>query len=341
MPPEILGRFPGLDALGRTTTRLHPRPGAVTARQSHVGGPLLWPVDEPWPTCDTPHQAGEDVPIPEEMVARMRAAEASREVRNVLAPGEAELYQEIARLVGPGFSGWGSRNGGPLLGHRTVARPHAPANPMLAAAQLRADDVPDLPRPGGADLLQVLMCPFDHDAEEGFGPAVRLRWRREADVSEVLDEPPRGEIGDDGYAPRQCRLHPERVVEYPYPEELPDGLREQVMDWEEEGGNYVGMVMAVGWKVGGYARWGVTDAVPMPCPRCARPMPVLLTMDTFEYDDDAFARWRPVEEQHVTVDHADRARSQEPTGVRMGRGGSLRVFACLSCPDTPHRVDIQ
>ncbi|MFB9905364.1 hypothetical protein [Allokutzneria oryzae] len=29
--------------------RLHPAQGQPTARQSHIGGPLLWPAEEPWP----------------------------------------------------------------------------------------------------------------------------------------------------------------------------------------------------------------------------------------------------------------------------------------------------
>ncbi|MET7425202.1 hypothetical protein [Dactylosporangium sp. NPDC005555] len=53
--PEILAEFPELTALGRTATRLHPRratgQGAPRAGDSHVGGPLAWPADEPWPVC--------------------------------------------------------------------------------------------------------------------------------------------------------------------------------------------------------------------------------------------------------------------------------------------------
>ena len=62
---------------------------------------------------------------------------------------------------------------------------------MLAAAQLYAHDIPDFAGPPGTDLLQVLWCPFDH-GELGL-PAVVLKWRRAADVTEVLDpQPERG-----------------------------------------------------------------------------------------------------------------------------------------------------
>lgn len=49
--PEILAKFPELTALGRTATRLHPRRGTPGIGDSHVGGPLAWPADEPWPVC--------------------------------------------------------------------------------------------------------------------------------------------------------------------------------------------------------------------------------------------------------------------------------------------------
>jgi len=51
--PTDNGReIPGIAELARTATRLHPRPGAPTAGDSHIGGPLWWPAAEPWPHCD-------------------------------------------------------------------------------------------------------------------------------------------------------------------------------------------------------------------------------------------------------------------------------------------------
>ncbi|GIG01128.1 DUF1963 domain-containing protein [Catellatospora citrea] len=51
---DVAAVIPQLAPLARTTIRLHPRPGTPTAGQSSMGGPLLWPADEPWPTCDGP-----------------------------------------------------------------------------------------------------------------------------------------------------------------------------------------------------------------------------------------------------------------------------------------------
>ncbi|AUI61303.1 hypothetical protein [Amycolatopsis sp. BJA-103] len=43
--------IPGLNDLVRTAIRLHPAPGEPRHDESHFGGPLLWPSDEPWPEC--------------------------------------------------------------------------------------------------------------------------------------------------------------------------------------------------------------------------------------------------------------------------------------------------
>ena len=51
---------PEIQAFARTATRLHPAPGSPTADESHIGGPLRWPDDEPWPYCANPSSAGSD-----------------------------------------------------------------------------------------------------------------------------------------------------------------------------------------------------------------------------------------------------------------------------------------
>ncbi|WP_410654904.1 hypothetical protein [Amycolatopsis sp. lyj-112] len=54
MPSDSPGNgdgIPDLTSYARAAVRLHPRAGTPTAHDSHIGGPLLWPVDEPWPHC--------------------------------------------------------------------------------------------------------------------------------------------------------------------------------------------------------------------------------------------------------------------------------------------------
>ncbi|MEV7519367.1 DUF1963 domain-containing protein [Streptomyces sp. NPDC091371] len=54
-PVAVEELFPELAPLRREAVRLHPRAGAPTRDDSSVGGPLLWPADEPWPVCDEEH----------------------------------------------------------------------------------------------------------------------------------------------------------------------------------------------------------------------------------------------------------------------------------------------
>ncbi len=64
-PVDLTAIVPGLAEYARTATRLHPRPGSPSVHQSSVGGPLLWPADEPWPHCPGDHwDADQDGPDP-------------------------------------------------------------------------------------------------------------------------------------------------------------------------------------------------------------------------------------------------------------------------------------
>lgn len=50
-PVDVATLFPELVPYARTAIRLHPRAGSPGPDDSSVGGRLLWPADEPWPTC--------------------------------------------------------------------------------------------------------------------------------------------------------------------------------------------------------------------------------------------------------------------------------------------------
>ncbi|MQY07218.1 hypothetical protein ACRB68_53180 [Actinomadura sp. RB68] len=255
----MAAEVPGLGAYARTAVRLHPRPGNPGARDSHIGGPLLWPAGEPWPHCAEP----EDRP------------------------------PWIKGLDAP--------------------------NALVSVAQLRAADFPELAFPDGADLLQILWCPTFHP-HNGYQPEVRVVWRRGADVTDVLAAPPAPARAEDGYVPRPCVLHPERVTEYPWHEELPGELRARLHAWEEtreEPADYQSDLSVVpGCKVGGGMAWPVTDMPPQECPHCAGPIGLLLQLDSTEWD--GAGRWRPVED-------ADDA---EPTGLSIARHSHLGIFRC-------------
>ncbi|GAB2626383.1 hypothetical protein GCM10027168_67700 [Streptomyces capparidis] len=54
LPIRVAEHFPEVADLARTTTLLYPRAGDPSVHVSSMGGPLLWPADEPWPHCAAP-----------------------------------------------------------------------------------------------------------------------------------------------------------------------------------------------------------------------------------------------------------------------------------------------
>ncbi|AXE26819.1 hypothetical protein C0216_28330 [Streptomyces globosus] len=88
-PIDITVVFPQLAPLARRATRLHPRPGSPTPHDSSVGGPLLWPVDEPWPHCDEWH--GGPGPVAMLPVAQLYV----RDIPVLRPPGHADLLQVL------------------------------------------------------------------------------------------------------------------------------------------------------------------------------------------------------------------------------------------------------
>ncbi|WP_257231724.1 hypothetical protein [Streptomyces sp. Rer75] len=298
-PVDVPAVFPQLAPLARTATRLHPRPGSPSPQDSSVGGPLLWPADEPWPHCDGPHMWDQvnEILSPEDvrLRRRIRAAVASRpHLDRRLPPSAYYTPEERANA------------------ERIEAGRPWPESPiaMLPVAQLYVRDIPLLRPPGQAeaDLLQILWCPFDHPIM----PRTALFWRSAAAVTDILTtppEPPTVQFSD--YVLEPCLLDPERITEYPNPMELSKELREPLRDWSTWQAADAGvdssytpypeefyrnnLSVAPGWKVGGWASWGPTDPAPRFCPACDTEMDPLLTIATFEWDDSTRS-WIPDED---------------------------------------------
>ena len=332
---DVTALFPGLGAYAAAATRLHPRRGRPQRRRSHVGGPLWWPADEPWPACAADHVVPTQTPVPEPLLARLRAA---RNTRN-WADGAAVL-DELASEI-PGFSGVDRRDG---TAHGHVTRPEPEPTPLVAIAQLRAADVPALVPPTGADLLQVLWCPNDHELDGGgWAPAVTVRWRDESTLPARPGEPPpKPAVSEARYLPHPCVLDPEPVVEYPWWQDLPAGLGYQVHAWDREhdGRYHRQLATAPGWMVGGWPAWPTTDAVPLLCTRCGNAMTHLLQIDSGEWGDPA--RWQPAEERGLRPGTAAHTAATEPTGVIVGQCGMFRIFRCPTCPGSVSvRVNLQ
>lgn len=210
-PFDIETLFPELAAHRGTCTRLHPRPGTPTPYDSSVGGPLLWPADEPWPTCTQEHRRNKGRRIADIHEERRLHAEAKD---RPLTDEERERLTTLQRR------------------HKLPDIEATHPVPLLPLAQLYARDVPNLPAPPGLDLLQVLWCPFE---AHGFphAPAVHLRRRDStAALDAVLTNPPLpAVVGYEGLVPEPCVLHPEPgVVEYEWPELLDEDLQSRIED---------------------------------------------------------------------------------------------------------------
>ncbi|MEU1308834.1 hypothetical protein ABZ419_08050 [Streptomyces cinnamoneus] len=328
-PLDVAALFPQLAPLARTATRLHPRPGSPTPQDSSIGGPLLWPADEPWPHCDGPHTDGgfstEAVQVDRRVQARVAMYPDDPSAARY-TPEEQAILERLDRMS---FDDeW----------------PEGPVA-MLPVAQLYARDIPLLRTlgPSGADLLQVLWCPLDHP-EEFYMPRTAVFWRSAAAVTDILTSPPvPPSVEFEEYVPVPCVLAPEEVTEYPNSSELSKEMQEQLSDWSRwqaaagvdssyasypESFYWSHLSVAPGWKVGGWPQWGYTDPTPRTCPTCGTAMDPLLTIATFEWDS-GYRSWVPYEDQ------ADESSSQ-PTRVQIGSGYKQQLYICPAAPEHPH-----
>ncbi|MFB7929167.1 hypothetical protein ACFC4C_08650 [Streptomyces sp. NPDC056039] len=331
-PLDVTALYPELAPLARTAIRLHPRAGTPSATDSSIGGPLLWPAEEAWPNCPEhkgPRHRGLD---PVDIRLRRRIlAEAWARPR---AEGQELLTDEERVIVDRGVKKTHIAQNGPV--------------PLVPVAQLYASDVPGLPCPEGADLLQVLWCPFDHDPD--YLPYTELRWRTAADVTAHLTDPPQPSvIGSADYLPEPCVLHPEPVTEYPAPHELPEDLAERINAWEEENEEEAGdedaevcyqydLAVAPGNKVGGHAPWSFSDPFPMSCQECGSGVRPLLTVDGVEWDGGS-GSWRPLEDAGYTGHHVDGPACA--THLNIGRGYNMQLYICETSYDHPHLQNMQ
>lgn len=239
----VLAEIPELVPYTRDAAILHPERAEPGFCDSSIGGPLLWPRDEPWPECSLPDETDPE---------------------------------------------------------------GAPATAMVPVAQIYRHDAPGPWWPAGMDVLQVLWCPNEHweppAHQADAAPAIEVRWRRAADVTDRLTTPPPpSRCDEDGYLPQACAITGEAATDLPFREELPAELRARFEDLVRvragDGGD--GVTRLAGWKLGGWPTWHLTHPRAFACRDCGTGMTLLFTVA-----------------------------SDDETEVVVGRWGDLRIFAC-------------
>ncbi|MFJ8013903.1 hypothetical protein [Streptomyces sp. NPDC096339] len=95
LPFDIEAVFPELTGTAREVTLLYPRAGQPGSGDSSIGGPLLWPADEPWPVCTEPdHYKPLSAPVEPEPVAMVAVAQLyARDVPGLVFPAGTDLLQ--------------------------------------------------------------------------------------------------------------------------------------------------------------------------------------------------------------------------------------------------------
>ncbi|WP_435296417.1 hypothetical protein [Streptomyces sp. YPW6] len=95
IPFDVEAVFPELTGTSRDVTLLYPRAGQPGPGDSSIGGPLLWPADEPWPMCAEPgHYKPLDAPVGPEPVAMVPVVQLyARDVPGLAFPAGTDLLQ--------------------------------------------------------------------------------------------------------------------------------------------------------------------------------------------------------------------------------------------------------
>ncbi|MGC4947057.1 hypothetical protein ACLQ2N_12780 [Streptomyces sp. DT224] len=311
--------FPELAPYRARTTRLHPRPGRPGIRDSHIGGPMLWPADEPWPLCHEPHRRETEGYAPEEI----RSARAAG-----TWPSSTPWPEESAPDDGPA--------------------------PFVGLAQLFCRDIPGLAcGPGGADLAQLFRCPFTHGPSLERGYHLRRRQAARTEQAErFLPAPPQPPLLRwEDELPEPCVLHLEEVDIYPWAEgdALPASLIARIDAWDDAQAAEHGsdapsyqydLSIPPGWRVGGYPSWASTGPMVINCASCGTSMELLLTAEGCEMDGGSHS-WAPLEDRDPLLKGKASIRGgvsvTRPTRLRFGRVRDLHVFVCPGAPGHPPR----
>lgn len=252
--PQNGGRAFDLTPFARATVRLHPRAGTPTARDSHIGGPLLWPADEPWPHCpDT---------------ARNETA------RNETAPGVIHTLAAELEAAHPRDKPM------PLGGVAQFFRRDFPKLPFPDGTDLLQvlfcpdpHNSPDYWGPG----VQVVW-------RDSAGVTVLLESPPAPFQSDYYEYLP----------VQSCSFAPCEFVDHPHPSELPAELNAMLPftnehgDFVDDEAEAAWSPVVTGSKLGGLNFWWTSRSqdFPLTCSDCGSGLELLLALETLESQDD-------------------------------------------------------
>lgn len=298
----LLDEFPELVHYQRAATRLHPRPGAPDRRESSVGGPLLWPTAEPWPTCSQGHQ----ITQPRLTAAEQAAGIPPRPWSLYGLLPEPVVLVPILQLYVSDAPQLSFPDGTDLLQILWCPNIHTDWAPRARAFWRRTADI--------RDPLPQMPAPNRVEGERFVPQACVVH------PEQVSEFPP------------VCWQADPVTLTWP---RMPLELDERVRDWNDqqpESADYHVLAHAPGWKVGGWDHY-IPDRPKRHICACGADMRPLLTTDSMENLDG----WPPHEDPGFVWGDPNNWRDQEPTGVRVGRSGISELLYCPAAPTHPLR----
>ncbi len=214
---------------------------------------------------------------------------------------------------------------------------------MVFLLQVRADDAPSQWKfPAGKNLVQIFLTPIYQEPNR---VNIQLIWKNLKDLEGIGPvEPPASANSDPGLLPFECRLFPERVLEFPDRATiLGTGLRDRLMSWHvPKEINHTPPLSGIdfytrnlssspGTKIGGYDNaWPTSPtAVPPTCTTCGWGMEYLLSIAERDWPEADVARWKPLGDEATFA-------NARATGLQLGER-TLRVFQCQRCVERPAR----
>jgi hypothetical protein len=312
----LLAQYPELADYARPALRLHPRRGHPAVGNSSVGGPLLWPADEPWPTC-----SGADH-------SEVYAGGGSFDEPVVMASALQLYRRDLPAEILPA-PGWAFPGRSDVLQVLWCPNPHEDTDGPRVRVFWRTE--------AGVGPALPANPPLNRTSEDGGGDNLTPRPCRVYPES-VVDFPPishthPANIGDSGDHSRLLGI-------------LPPQLERACMAWTVDGAprddndrRYLRQARVPGWKLGGWIRdsgwfdWPADDCA------CGAPMFSLLDT-TFEGLDGP---WQPVTEPEFSwKDPEDQEwDGHRSPGVWGGRNGELWLLACSADSSHPIRAEVE